>query len=299
MSNFRLKVFHSVAIHLNFTQAAEELYISQPAVSKNIRELEAELNICLFDRIKGKVFLTEAGEELFKYTREILQLEENLQFKLSKFRDQLKGHIKLGASTTIGQYVLPAVLAEFHKLYPDIHISLINDNTQKIEKLLTLKEIDLGLVEGISQNSQLKYIPFIKDEIVVVTHTSRSIASLDEMTIDELQTAPIVLREQGSGSLDVIIEKLKAKGIRFQDLNIVMHLGSTESIKTYIAHSDTLGIISIHAINKELSRGEYKIIDVMDFSMERMFSFVHLHGQQRGLVGLFITFAQKYYNQKL
>ncbi|SHE87458.1 LysR family transcriptional regulator [Dysgonomonas macrotermitis] len=293
MSNFRLKVFHSVASHLNFTQAAEELFITQPAVTKNIKELETELNARLFDRIKGKVYLTEAGEILLDYTKQIFELDRKLTYQLSSLSDKYSGQLRLGASTTIGQYILPAVLARFNQEYPDIHITLINDNTKKIEALLAAKEIDMGLVEGKSKNSQLKYTPFIKDEIVAIAHTSKPLSEKDEITLDELRSIPVVLREQGSGSLDVIVDKLHEHNISLRDLNIVMHLGSTEGIKSYLRYSDTLGLISINAISKELKNGEYKIIDITDFEVVRTFDFVQLHGQQQSLSDLFMDFASK------
>lgn len=293
MSNFRLKVFHSVATHLNFTQAAEELFITQPAVTKNIKELEAELDACLFDRIKGKVYLTEAGLILLDYTKQIFELDQTLNYKLSTLKDQYSGQLRLGASTTIGQYILPPILAKFNKQYPDIHISLINDNTKKIEAHLAAKEIDLGLVEGTSRNSQLKYTPFINDEIVAIAHTSKDLSQLDEITLDELKSIPIVLREQGSGSLEVIINKLNERTITLPDLNVCMHLGSTESIKTYLAHANVLGLISINAVTKEVANGEYKVIDINDFEVVRTFDFVQLHGQQQGLSELFMDFSFK------
>lgn len=293
MSNFRLKVFHSVATHLNFTQAAEELFITQPAVTKNIKELESELDACLFDRIKGKVYLTEAGLILLDYTKQIFELDQTLGYKLSTLKNKYSGQLRLGASTTIGQYILPPILAKFNEQYPDIHISLINDNTKKIEAHLAAKEIDLGLVEGTSRNSQLKYTPFINDEIVAIAHTSKALSKADEITLDELKSIPIVLREQGSGSLDVIVNKLNEKAITLPDLNICMHLGSTESIKTYLAHADVLGLISINAVTKEVANGEYKVIDIKDFEVTRTFDFVQLHGQQQGLSELFMDFSFK------
>ena len=293
MSNFRLKVFHSVATHLNFTQAAEELFITQPAVTKNIKELEAELDACLFDRIKGKVYLTEAGSILLDYTKQIFELDQTLNYKLSTLKDQYSGQLRLGASTTIGQYILPPILAKFNQQYPDIHISLINDNTKKIEAHLAAKEIDLGLVEGTSRNSQLKYTPFINDEIVAIAHTSKDLSKLDEITLDELKSIPIVLRDQGSGSLEVIVNKLNERSITLPDLNICMHLGSTESIKTYLAYADALGLISINAVTKEVANGEYKVIDINNFEVVRTFDFVQLHGQQQGLSELFMDFSFK------
>lgn len=293
MSNFRLKVFHTVAIHLNFSKAAEELYISQPAVTKNIKELETELDMKLFDRLSNKVTLTEAGKIVFDYAEHVLALDKKLLFDLSTLKQKYSGQLKLGASTTIGQYILPSILARFHEKHADIALVLLNDNTEKIEKALLKNEIDLGIVEGSSKNNQIKYIPFIKDEIVAIAHTSQPMAVKDEIDLSELKSLPLVLREVGSGSLEVILEKLKKHNIKQQDLNLIMHLGSTESIKSYLANSNSLGLISINAVSKEIANGEFKVIDIKGFDIERMFYFIHTHGKLSGLAEMFMRFIQK------
>lgn len=293
MPNFRLKVFHAVAVHLNFSKAAELLYISQPAVSKNIKELETELDIKLFYRVAGKVKLTEAGRIVFAYTESVLGLEKDLMFNLGTLKQKYSGSLKLGASTTIGQYILPPILAQFHERHPDIELSLLNDNTEKIESALLKNEIDLAIVEGSSKNSLIKYIPFIKDEIVAIVHTSQALSQTDEITIGDLKAIPLVLREEGSGSLAVISDKLKEYGVKLTDMNIVLHLGSTESIKSYLAHSNTVALISIHAVTKEIANGEFKVIDISDLEFNRVFYFIHTHGQLSGLSEMFLHFTQK------
>lgn len=293
MSNFRLKVFHAVATHLNFSRAAEILFISQPAVTKNVKELETELDVKLFDRISGKVRLTEAGKITLGYAESMLDLDKKLLFDLGTLKQRYFGQLKLGASTTVGQYVLPSVLAKFHEKYPDIALSLLNDNTEKIEKALLKNEIDVAIVEGASKNNEIKYIPFLKDEIVAIAHTSQPLSEKDEINLDELKYLPLVLREEGSGSLEVITDKLKEHRIKPADLNIVMHLGSTESIKSYLAHSNTLGLISINAVTKEIANGEFKIIDIKDLEISRIFYFIHTHGKLSGLAEIFLHFSER------
>ena len=169
----------------------------------------------------------------------------------------------------------------------------MNDNTEKIEKALLKNEIDIAIVEGSSKNSLIKYIPFIKDEIVAIVHTSQALSQKEEISIEELKTMPLVLREEGSGSLAVITDKLKEYEVKLTDMNIVMHLGSTESIKSYLAHSNTMALISIHAVTKEIANGEFKIIDVSDLEINRVFYFIHTHGQLTGLSEMFLHFTQK------
>lgn len=299
MFSFRLKIFHSVARLLSFTKASEELFISQPAVTKSIKELESELNIRLFIRKGNKIELTEAGQTLFKYATQILSIENKINYDISLLKDKYTGILKIGASTTIGQYVLPPVLALFNKRYPEIKLSLSNNNTQIIEKSLVDGLIDIGVVEGNSKNKQLKYIPFLKDEIVAIAHTSQKLSQLDELSLDEFVSTPLVLRETGSGSLEVISDKLKEHNIRIKDLNIIMSLGSTESIKSFLANSNSLGLISINAISNELLEGKFKIIDIKGIDFERLFYFIHLQGNETGFTDTFINFTTNHYNQKL
>lgn len=298
MPDFRLKVFHSVATHLSFTKAAAELFITQPAVTKNIQELEKELDIRLFERKANKIILTPAGHILRNYTQQIIGIYKQIDFDFSILKKKFSGSLQLGASTTIGQYVLPPVLAKFYQRFPQIKLSLLNDNTEKIESALLDQRIELGMVEGRTKNKELKYIPFIKDELVPVVHISQKLAYRSEIELSDLKNIPLVFRERGSGSLEVIEHELAMHKIQLSDLNVAMYLGSTESIKSFLANSNCLGFISITAVAREIANGEFKIIDIPHLDIRRTFSFVHLHGKSDGLADTFIHFALQHYNQK-
>ena len=178
MFDFRLKVFHTVAKRLNFTKAAEELFITQPAVSKHIHEVESFYKCKLFERNGTKIKLTVAGATLLNYTESIFSIYREIEFDLAALNESVKGAIKLGASTTVAQYVLPKYLALFRQKFPDIHTELTDGNTEHIENLLTENNIDLGIVEGQSKRQHIKYIPFIKDEIVLCTSTANKTIKL-------------------------------------------------------------------------------------------------------------------------
>lgn len=290
--DFRLRVFQSVAQNLSFTKASKELFISQPAISKHIQELEIQYKTPLFERTGSKIRLTKAGELLLLHASQLLAGYRQLDFEMNLLTDHFSGRLSLGASTTIAQYVLPPVLSSFIRKFPDISVSLMNGNSREIEQALADGKIMLGLVEGTSRQNNMHYVPFMKDELVAVVHAGSSLAKFDEITIQQLCTLPLVLRENGSGTLEVLESVLAIHHIKLSALNILIQLGSTESIKLFLENSDCLGIVSVRAVNKELINGTLKIIDVTGFSAERMFSFVEMQGQNGGLEERFIRFAR-------
>lgn len=296
MVDFRLRVFYISAQKLNFTEAAKELHISQPAVSKNVRELEENLGVRLFDRNRGGLVLTNEGRIFLDYAGRIISLYNELSYELSAGRKKLSGPLRIGASTTIAQYVLPPVLAKFISKFPGVNPVMLNGNTEQIEEAIFSGKIDVGLVEGTTSHRQLKYIPFIKDELVaVVSSGNKLLNDRDELSLRELKKIPVVLRERGSGTLDIIEKALNKKKISLNQLNILLHLGSTESIKLFLRHNDCIGFLSVQSITQELSEGKFRVIEIPALNLERQFYFVHKHGKPGGLPSSFIRFASGYY----
>lgn len=168
MIDIRLKVFRSVATLLSFTKAARELYISQPAISKHIQELEREYGVRLFDRIGNRIQLTRAGQLLLDHACKIIDCYQQLDFDMKKLTQKSEGELRLGASTTISQYVLPEMIANFRKRYPDVRLTLLSGNSHEIEDALASGRIDLGIVEGIRRQPEYKYTPFMDDELVAM-----------------------------------------------------------------------------------------------------------------------------------
>ena len=180
------------------------MFISQPAISKHIHELEVQYKTPLFERTGSQIRLTRAGELLFSHTHSLLASYRQLDFEMNLLTNNFLGDLHLGASTTISQYVLPPVLALFIKMFPDIHVSVLNGNSRDIELALRDGKITLGLVEGTTRQNTMHYIPFMKDELVVVTHVGSKLAAYDELTLEQLCALPVVLRENGSGTLEVL-----------------------------------------------------------------------------------------------
>lgn len=297
--DFRLKVFYTVALRLNFTKAATELYITQPAVSKHIQELEETYKTKLFERNGSKIALTPAGKILLKYTKSIFDIYREIDFEMSSFNKERQGLLRLGASTTISQYIISPVLADFHQKQKDIKVNLLNGNTEQIENALINKEIEIGIVEGQSKNQSIKYIPFLKDELVLVCSSKNPFVKQNEISLNDLKSMKFITRERGSGTLEVIEFALKKAGLKFTELQIEMQLGSTESIKSYLLNSDCFAFMSIHAVNKELKNKELIVLDVENLAIERHFYIITLLGKSDSLSELFIQNIASHYNLKL
>lgn len=294
MFDFRLQVFYTVAKRLSFTKAAEELYITQPAVTKHIHELEHQFKLKLFERNGNKIAMTAAGKILLKHTEELHALYRNMEFEMNTLAQKHSGRLRIGASTTVAQYVLPPILASFRQRFNEVVITLTSGNTEQIEKSLLNNEIDIGIIEGSSKNKSIQYQPYSKDEIVLVTSVANPVVRKEAIKIDELKTLPLLLREPGSGTLEVIAKALKLVGIKLSDLKVEMQLNSSESMKAYLFNSSCAAFLSVHAVFKELQLGEFRIVDIKGLSIERPFYIIQPHGQSSALGQLFIRFANQY-----
>ena len=192
--------------------------------------------------------------------------------------------------------MLAPVLSKFYQRHPQVQLSLANGNTEAIEQALLLQHIDLGIVEGSSHRRELQYTPFLPDELLPVVRAGHPLARKGTITFQELVQQPLVLRERGSGTLEVIEEALRPHHLRLPDLNVVLYLGSSETIKSFLQHSDCVALLSAHAIQLEVEAGKLAVLPPQDFHLARTFWFVQLLGQQEGLAQLFQRFAQRQYN---
>ncbi len=291
MPDFRLKVFYTVAQTLNFNKAAEKLFISQPAVTKHIRELELHLGITLFNREHKRITLTNEGELVKQYAHNIFEQYQKLDFELNLLKNKTAGALRIGASTTIAQYIIPPVLAAFHKRFPEVLLNLYNANSHDIENALLANSIDLGIVEGTNTNTDLRYRTFMKDEIVLVTSVKNRSLKKNTIALKDLGKLSLIMREEGSGTFDIIKTTLKRSGFEPANLKIEMQLGSTEAIKNYLLHSNTFAFLSIYGIRTELFSDKLQIIDIKELDINRMLSFAYKQGQPLPLSELFIQFA--------
>lgn len=294
MFDFRLKVFYTVAKRLNFTKASEELYITQPAVTKHIKEIENYFKVRLFDRNGTKIKLTPAGEMLMQYSEQLFSVYQNLEFDMNAFNQHKSGTLRIGASTTAAQYLLPPVLASFHHKFEAVKVQLITGNTEQIETALQNKTIDMGIIEGKSKNTIFKYTPFVKDELVLVAKTGHPLSKKSSVRPEDLLKYAFLMREPGSGTLEVIAHALKQTGIKISALKTEMQLDSSESIKLYLLNSEALAFLSVYAVFKELKNNECTIVDVKGLNIERQFNFIQAQGHAETLPDFFMKFAISY-----
>lgn len=292
--DYRDRVFLSVAENLSFSKAAEEMFISQPAVTKHIKELESKFNVALFDRKGNKIYLTKAGKLVYNHLKPIRQLYQELEFGLERLNDTFKGTLRIGASSTVSQYLIPKVIAAFHKRYSMIDLYLLNGNSFEMEQKLLDNEIDMALVENETSQANINYIDFLDDQLIVVTGSNSVYSKRKLISLLDLQQIPIVLREKGSGTLQVIQSSLLKHNIVLDKLNILIHLGSTEAIKNFLCDFDGIALVSEKSIDKELQLKEIVKLNVKDFSLNRKFRIALKQGYSCSSAKLFIDFLSRY-----
>ena len=299
MLSTRHEIFIEVAANLSFSKASEILFISQPAISKHIKILEAFYKTALFERKGNSIHLSSGGKVLFSRLKEAKKIQNQLEFELSTLKSEFKaqGQLKLGASTTVALYIIPKILSAFHKKYPEIKISLLNRNTDTIIKALHDEDIDIGIVEGKKKISTILYAPFIKDEVVAVCSTKSPIAKKKTISVQELKNLPVVLREQGSGTLAAVKYNLEKNGVKLSDLNVSVRLAGTEALKNFLREDDCLGFLPKGSVLKELQDGDLVSIKIEKFQIVRDFFFIQRHGADNNeLNKAFIRFSKINYN---
>ena len=299
MSDFRLRVFQAVARHLSFTKAAQELFVTQPAVTKHIHELEKQYEQRLLERRGNRVTLTEAGRLLLAHAEAVAASAQQLDDQLHNLRDpdEAAGRLRLGASTTLSQYVLPAILPAFQQRYPRVQLTLLNANSERIAEALLHGELDLGFVEGRSKSRDLHYELLLPDELVVVRRATPTGPPRVPLPLAEALAHPLVLRERGSGTLEVLEFALRELKIRLSSLRVAFYFDNTEAIKAYLeAAPEALGVVSRRALARELASGQLEIVPIEGLILPRQFEAVWVQGQPLPRAALrFLNFSQNHF----
>jgi len=274
MADRRLQVFHTVARLLSFTKAAETLHMTQPAVTFQVRQLEEHFNTRLFDRTHNRISLTEAGKRVFEYSDRIFEHYAEMESAVREMTGDVSGVLMIGASTTIAEYLLPALLGDFKKKYPDVNVQLKVSNSDGIVHMVENNVIDLGVVESPVMNKNLVVEVCRIDQLVAVVTPGHPLADRTSVSIGDLLEHPYICREEGSGTREVIAEYMTQQGVNAGQVQLTMELGSPESIKGAVEAGMGVSIISLATGQKELKLGTLVAL-TMEPSLDRPFSFVH------------------------
>jgi len=257
MDFHRLRIFHTVARHRSFSRAAEELYTSQPNVSRHIAKLEAELGVSLFHRLGTRVALTDAGRIVYDYAQRMFELTEGLQRALNELKGLERGYLRLGASSTPGTYLLPPLVAAFQREHPGLEISLHLTNTAEVVERVLANRVDLGFVEGPVVELGVQVQPYAQDTLVPIAASDHPLAAAATVTPEDLASQTLVLREEGSGTRQVVEGALARWGVQPRRV-LVIH--GCEGVKRAVAAGLGVSFVSHHAVALEIAQGWIRVL---------------------------------------
>jgi len=293
MADRRLQVFHAVAKQLSFTKAAEALFMTQPAVTFQIKQLEEHFNTRLFERGHGRIALTPAGLVVLEYAERILGLSAELDIRLKEMTGQIGGLLLVGASTTIAEFLLPQVLGEFKSQYPSVLPRLLVANSETVESRVAEHTLDIGFIEAPSHLANVSTDVCCEDELQLVCAPTHPLAKLKSVTAKQLAEHPYISRESGSGTREVTDQYFQRAGIPLESLNVVMELGSPEAVKGLAASGIGYAIMSGATVAQETRFGVLARVPLAP-RLTRHLSVVYPKEKFRSrLVGAFVHFAKE------
>ncbi len=261
----KLKIFKTVADTGSFSKAAELLFLSQPTVTLQIKKIENYLGVVLFKRDKKKVTLTEAGEVLYKYASKIIEDYLLLEEGVSNLKEGLQKRITVGASTTIGEFLLPDIVSKFIESY-NTHFNLFIGNSKEIEEGILSKTFYIGLIEDEITSAKFEKIPFYSDEIILISSISTDIP--DIINIEDLKKYSFIFREKGSGTRNIVEKHLKEKNI---EISPTVEISSSKAIAKIVENTNFLAFVSKLVVDEEIKKKRLKEIKVKDLKIKRDF----------------------------
>ncbi|HKA10999.1 MAG TPA: LysR family transcriptional regulator [Candidatus Dormibacteraeota bacterium] len=287
----QLRTFRAVAEQLSFSAAAHELSISQPSVSYQVKELEAVLGLPLIDRLGKRVRLTEAGEVLYEYARRTLTLLDEVALVMEQMRGIERGTLRVGASATVGIYVIPLALGAYKKVHPNLALSLEIGSREMLQERLKRGVLDLAVLSLPIADPNLESTPFMEDELVLVVPAGHPLAERRHLTLRDFTGESFLMREPGSGTRLAVEMAARRAGVSLQ---VGMELGSNGAIKHAVEAGLGVAVLSSHAIELERKGGGLVVVDIEGFPILRPWSIVHLRRRQLpAAVAQFIEFLRE------
>lgn len=290
----QLHIFYTVAEKGSFSMAAQALHMTQPAVTMQVQSLEDYFGTKLFQRSTKKIELTEAGRTLLPFAKRSIDLIKDTDIAMSKFTHMLEGRLQLGASLTIGEYILPRLLGPFCKEYPSISVSLKVMNTTQILEEIFNHQLTFGLVEAPVHHPDVRTEAVLNDELMLIVPTDHPLADRNRVTLEDVQLYPFILREQGSGTRQVMEEELQRVGFGADRLKIVMELGSTGAIKSAVEAGLGITLLSQAAVRHETALGIFKVKRIEGLTFTRHFYSIYLQAALLPISAVtFLTFLRE------
>ncbi|MHB8171392.1 MAG: selenium metabolism-associated LysR family transcriptional regulator [Thermincolia bacterium] len=265
----QLESFILVAEKKNFTRAAKQLFMTQPAISFQIKSLEEQLGIQLFERLDKAVGLTDAGRMILPEAKKIQASYEKIRDSISELKGLKRGHLIIGASTIPGEYLMPHIIGKFKNLHPQIDVVLHIASTSKVVEMLLNREIHLGTIGAPVKNQSIISSPLTEDQLILITSPQHPLASKESVAAEELTQHSFIMREKGSGTRMIIENRLQKKGIAPESLRLAMELGSTRAIITAVEAGLGISLVSRWAADEALKLGLLKEIRVEDMEFTR------------------------------
>lgn len=294
MDLWRLQIFCRVIELRSFSRAAKAVYLSQPTVSSHIKDLESHFECKLVDRLGRAVVPTKAGSLLYGYARRMIALKQEAENALSEFQGKIKGRLTIGGSTIPAGYILPPLLGIFKEDYPEVVVTLVQGDTERIIKDTLEGNVELGIVGAKAQEVQLIHEKIIDDEMFLIVRSTHKWASRRHVVMDELVREPFIMRELGSGTRKSIDQVLDKAGHSLGALNVVAEMGSTEAIRQGIKAGVGVSILSECAVAEELATKRLKKVKIRGLSFKRAFYLtVHRHRTPSPLCRTFIDFLNR------
>ncbi|MDH5388702.1 MAG: LysR family transcriptional regulator [Gammaproteobacteria bacterium] len=276
----QLKLFEAVSRHASYTRAAEEMHLTQPAVSIQLKRLEEQVGLPLFEHVGKKIFPTVAGKTMYQASCDILARVSELKNSVETLKGEVKGPLQLAVVTT-SKYFMPHLLGMFLTKYPDVEPKLVFTNRAKVMQRLHNNEDDFVVMGQIPEDDHLETYPFLENILVVAAHPDHPLANTKQINLDEIVGERFLMREQGSGTRLVFDRLLEEKSLKLEPY---MELGSSEAIKQGVMAGLGLAMLSLHSLRLELAAKKLVVLDVEGFPVKRRWFAVHLKGRKLSLV---------------
>ncbi len=276
----QLKVFEAAARHGSFTRAAEELFLTQPTVSMQVKQLTKAVGLPLFEQVGKRLYLTQAGQELFATCREIFEKISHFEMTVADLKGLKQGKLRLAVITT-AKYFVPRLLGPFCQLYPGIDISLQVTNHSGIMERLKENLDDLYIMSQLPEHLDINFQSFLDNPLVVVAPINHPLANEKNISVQRLSEEPFILREPGSGTRTAVQKLFDEQGI---GLKVKLELGSNEAIKQAIAGGLGVSVLSRHTLTPEAANTDLTVLDVEQFPIRRYWYMVYPAGKQLSVV---------------